>query len=346
MTRRMIHEDGIENNGQMGSYTIQEVHAPDEVIQAEVQPEEPSFHESEEPQIINAVSAERVRRPARQTPRRTLGDKLRTGWTITKTTAAIAGALLIAREIHEFGFSVESHEKTEVSAGPAHSDIRESVFVNLAEVRSTFPLTVTTLNNRPGPIDCGVSISMNKRGHEVTTITNAGVILGEVSSAKQEDGTYVIDVEGDMNMTPSFVDWTKTPILFDREIGTFDICGNLDEPNKAMDIAVVTTQLAGQLATACAVSSKEGERAIIAGIKQDERVHGNIPAGVPDEQIKVNFPDLDDQQDANYGRASQTFTSGVRDVIKKYETGNDEVDTNFEGIRDCSQHTFTFEEQS
>lgn len=341
---RMIHDEGVEMNDQMGNYTMQEVHEPDEVLQAEVSTEEPRFHDPE-PQVIDTVAAERVRRPTRTAPRRTFGDKLRTGWTIAKTTAAIAGALLIAREIHEFGFSVESHERTEVAAGPAENVVRENVFVNLAEVSSTFPLEVETLNNRPGPVDCGVSISMNKRGREVTTVTNSGIIFEKLASSEQEDGSYEIDVEGGMEMTPSFVDWRKTPILFDRELGGFNICTNLDEPNEAMNIAVVTTQLAGQLATACAVSSNEGERAIIAGIKQDERMHGNIPADIPDDRITVNFPELDNEQDANYGRASQSFTSGVRDVIKQYETDSSEVTTNFEGIRDCTQHTFTFEDQ-
>lgn len=340
----MIHDEGAEMNDHMGSYTMQGVHEPDEVLQAELPHEEPRFH-GPEPQVIDTFAAERVQRPARTSPRRTIGDKLRTGWTVTKTTVAIVGALLIAREIHEFGFSVESHEKTEVSAGPAENVVRENVFVNLAEVSSTFPLEVKTLNNRPGPVDCGISISMNKRGHEVTTVTNTGIIFDKLASSKQEDGTYEIDVEGGMEMTPSFVDWRRTPILFDRELSGFNICTNLDEPNEAMNIAVVTTQLAGQLATACAVSSNEGERAIIAGIKQDERMHGNIPAGIPDDQITVIFPELDKEQDANYGRASRSFTSGVRDVIKQYETDNSEVTTNFEGIRDCEQHTFTFEEQ-
>ncbi|MFO0920132.1 MAG: hypothetical protein U0451_00480 [Candidatus Saccharimonadales bacterium] len=298
-----------------------------------------------------------IRRASRETrvpnnERSSIRERARSVWRFTKVVGLTAGALLVAREIHDFGFDFDAEQKAEITVDAADNSIRENVYVNLAEVSSTFPLEVKTSLNRFGPSNCDMNISMNKKDHEVTTVTNTGVIFDVVDvNPVTEDGIYKyeIDVEGDMEMTPSSVDWTKTPILFDQELKGLDTCFDMNEVNSAMNLAVVTTQQAGQLATACAIDSKEGEEVIIDGIKEDAKNHGDIPENVPNDKIKVNFPGLDDQQDAAYGRTVQEFDTVTGKVIDDYidaSPDNHKVKTNFDGIKNCKKHTFKFGNQT
>ncbi len=354
----MMKDDGRE--GSMGHYTFVEPtpvyeHIPNQVSEVRqnvsvVKPDldelvtetsRPSVRVAEPEQGIKRVS----RNKAVPNNRRSIRERARSVWTITKVAGLTVGALLIAREVHDFGFDFNAEQNAEVTVGAADNDIREDVYVNLAEISSTFPLEVKTSLNRPGPINCDMTISMNKKGHEITAVTNAGVVFDQVDPKKLEDGTYQIDVQGGMKITPSFVDWTKTPIQFDSDLKYTDRCYDMNEPNSAMNIAVIATQQAGQLATACAIGSKEGETAIINGIKEDAKSHGDIPEDVPNSEINVNFPGLNDQQDAVYGRAVQNFDEETGKVIEDYidaSPDDHKVKTNFDDIKDCDKHTFTY----
>ncbi len=257
-------------------------------------------------------------------------------------TLVLAGGLFIAEHIDDFSF--DSTEKTEVTAGPADSEVRVNQFVNLSEIRSTFPLVVRTSLDRPGFVNCDMKIVMKDKDEQVETITNTGIVFDSIQTVKDESGKYSIDVSGDMKMTPSSVAWQETPILFERDLAAFDSCFNMDEPNQAMDIAVTTALQAGQLAAACAVDSKPGKRAIYSALKQNAKMMGDIPAEVPEEVISVEFSNLDEQQDVMYANAVRTFDKTVTKKLNQYTDASKdhELVTNFDGIRDCSQHTFSF----
>lgn len=262
---------------------------------------------------------------------------------------AVAGlAALGAWNAYEMfeDFGVDATQETDITVGPAKSVVHPYQYVNLASITSRFPLSVKTSLDRFGPSNCDMSIIMTKEDEQVQTTTNTGVVFEEFATTKGEDGRYTIKLAGSMVMTPAAIDWLKTPILFERDLALLDACFNMDEPNRAMDLAVTTTLQAGRLAAACAVDSEPGVRALETSIKEHARKIGDIAEEVPDEEIDVLFENLEAQQDELYDEASTTFDEVVNGKINDYleESDDHTVRTNFDGIKDCGQHQFEFAE--
>lgn len=263
---------------------------------------------------------------------------------------AVAGlAALGAWNAYEMidGFGVDATQETDVTVGPAKSVVHPYQYVNLTSITSRFPLSVKTSLDRLGPSNCDMNIVMTQENEQVQTTTNTGVVFEQFATSKGEDGRYSIKLMGSMLMTPASIDWLETPILFERDLGLLDACFNMDEPNRAMDIAVTTTLQAGRLAAACAVDSEPGVRALEASIKDHARMIGDIPKEVVDEDIDVLFENLEEQQDELYDEASDAFDDVVNGKIEEYldESDDHRVHTNFTGIKDCSKHEFEFAEQ-
>lgn len=265
--------------------------------------------------------------------------------------SAIAGGLVVAAlvvtEAAEFLPDFEAKKKLDIDLGAADSVVRENYFVNLAEVTSRFPLEVRTSLDRPGPINCDMKIVMTDEDEQVETVGNTGVIFDSYEAKEDEakPGHYIIDVRGDMDISPIAISWDKTPILFESELSWSDRCYDMNEPNQAMDIAVTSAIWGGRLATACAIDSAVGERAIREGLIRDAISHGDIPSDITDENIVVNFDNLGEQQDAIYGDAVRAFNENVGEKIDQYlqpGNGSHKAETNFDGITDCSEHTYAF----
>ena len=141
----MMKDDGRE--GSMGHYTFVEptpVYEPISNQESEVRQKasvvkpdldelvteisRPSVRVAEPEQGIKRVS----RNKAVPNNRRSIRERARSVWTITKVAGLTVGALLIAREVHDFGFDFNAEQNAEVTVGAADNDIREDVYVNLA----------------------------------------------------------------------------------------------------------------------------------------------------------------------------------------------------------------------
>lgn len=335
----MSHEEFMQpvdgqQSGEMGRYELQDA--------VEVRAEE--MHPDQ--QVQQPIEVIRTRHEIESHRRRGFGERVRNGLRKTMLVGAGVLAVLVAKEIQEFGPDFDAREKAEISVGPAHSVARTNMFLNLAEITSEFPLEIKTSLDRPGPVNCDMKIIMTDSDEQVRTVSNTGVVFDNYQVNEGEADNYDIVVSGEMASAPTAVAWSETPILFERDLPGFDACFNMDEPNQAMDIAVTTTLQAGQLAAACAIGSEEGERAMEQGLKDAARMLGDIPAETPDEKVTVNFSDLEIQQDAMYGQAVRQFDAVVNAKLDEYidKSKDHEAVTNFDGIRDCSQHTFEFAE--
>lgn len=322
---------------------------PEVRIEREV-PERPS-----KPKREKRERAEKAPRPDRgRNPLKRAGTIGR----ILVVGLALFGLVEAYNELTDFG--PDAHHDIGLEVGPAKNVVRKNVFVNLAEVSSSFPLKLHTSLDRPGFSNCDMNITMTGE-RRVKTTTDAGIIFDNYSAEATPDGTYKIDVDGNFVLQTSAVDWLKTPIKFDRDIAGFDSCFNMDEPNAAMDIAVNTAIQAGGIAAACALDTKPGEQALDSALIDFAQMMGDIPADVADTNVVVTIDDLKAQQEANYGRAVDSFNTVVHDKINEYLTAsgdhklnytpsskdnksNPNIDTDFTGITNCALHETTFKQ--
>lgn len=262
---------------------------------------------------------------------RKIGKNLKRAYKVAKTAVVIAGVAVIANEIHDFNFGLDSEHKSEVEVGPAKSTVREDVYVNLGQVESKFDLRVETLNNRPGPIDCSAEID-NTGKNKVKTTTDFGVRLEAIKYQKGDQPKLV--VSGDLEVSTSNIDWSDTPLKF-SDLNWNDLCWGTGEHNAALNTAVTTAVHAGEIATSCALSDPESSDLIGSALIKDAQVHGLIEEG---EKPTFEFPDLQTQLDAYYGENVRKFDHALAKVTSDYP-GESQV--NAEGIRDCKKHAIT-----
>ncbi len=335
--RQMIHDGGESSQGQMGHYSFEEISPPHS---DDVRVDQPVAMQENQTQS----DVMQVHRQPRATTYRSIGDRLRTGAKIVKYGALAVAIGVVAKEIHDFGIAPpEAKKEIEVEVGPAKSVIAENVFVNLNTITSKFPLRVETSLDRFGPSNCDVKIIMTEEDEQVKTTTNTGIIFDSIETNLSESGDASVFVRGDVVLTPSSVLWSDTPIKFEEELSPMDACFDFNEPNQAMDIAVTTVLQAGQLAGACAVGSEVGQESIEQSIREYVRMNGTVEPDTADESISVQFENIDEQQDALYGRTVQEFDKIVDQKIKEYveSSKKHKISSNFEGIKDCSQHEIT-----
>lgn len=256
----------------------------------------------------------------------------------------VAGALQIKDWVS--GFSAESKHELELSVGAPQTRMYNDVHLDLAGIDSTFPLTLKTSLDRPGPFNCDTETQhTGKKGQDpkITTHTDAGLIVDGLSVSNR-GGEVVATVEGDVRLSRSSVDYDEQSIDVRGASGGVDVCVGTHEITAARNIVDRTIQHAGGIAAACALESPVGETAFKKGIAQFV-AKTELAEGKPAEAITVEIPNYDRSAKAVYGEQVADFQTSVNGVIYSYLKETDdhaEPRINDQALIDCSQHVIRF----
>lgn len=269
-----------------------------------------------------------------------------------KTIGYVAAAGVIAAgalQIKDWvtGFNPKTSHKVELEVGAPRTKVYSDVHLDLAGIDSTFPLTLHTSLDRPGPFNCDTTTQhTGKKGQDpkITTHTDAGLVVDSLR-VTQKNNKVVATVEGDLRLGKSSVDYDSQTINVKGASGGVDVCVGTHEVTAARNIIDRTVQHASGIAAACAVEDEAGERAIKLGLAQFV-AKTELAGGKPAEAIEVDIPDYDRSAQAIYGEQVSAFESSVSGAIDDYlrETSDHaKPQINDSALLDCSQHYIRFE---
>ena len=275
------------------------------------------------------------------------GGIRRTAKTIGYVAAAglvVAGALQIKDWVT--GFSPKTKHKVDLAVGAPQTRIYNDVHLDLAGIDSTFPLTLRTSLDRPGPFNCDTeTLQTGKKGQspKITTHTDAGLTIDGLE-VKNQNGTITATVNGDVRLSRSSVDYDKQTIDVKGASGGVDVCVGTHEITAARNIVDRTVQHAGGIAAACALESPLGVTAFKNGIAEFV-TNTDLANGKPAEDIQVELPDFEQSAKAVYGEQVADFEQSLNKAINGYLHETDDhaqPRINDQALIDCSQHHISY----
>ena len=219
-------------------------------------------------------------------------------------------------------FSTESSHAVTLEVGAPETDIYEDVYLNFAQINTTFPISLDTSLDRPGPSNCDTKTRhTGKKGEDpkITAGVSAGIFVESLSVTKR-DNQLTATVNGDLTLSDTSVDYGENNIHVEGARGVFDVCIKSSETNKARNILDVAIQNTGSVAASCALKDEAGRKVFDKAIR---KFIGNTDMAdeLSREQLssmRVRYSDYNSSADAVYGQSVGEFRHNVDGVINRY----------------------------
>lgn len=257
----------------------------------------------------------------------------------TVIVGLVAGGMYLKDMIDEF--TPDASHKVELDIGAPKTQIFEDQALKFARVDSAFDYRQKTSLDRFGPINCDVTIDATGK-NKVQTETNGEVIVDKLEVIR-EGKKSKIKILGDLNLGRTSVDWSDNLFRGSAKIGGTDVCIGANELYKAISIADVTTEQAGQVAAGCALSSPDGETVFEQSIA-DFVSKTPLLDGVSPDNIEIDIGDYYAESAKLLSKIKLNFTKKVDHVVEKYlrETKDHKhPKINDDDLLDCSKHKIT-----
>lgn len=245
-------------------------------------------------------------------------------------------------------FNGKSSHLVDLTIDAPETKVYENVYLNLAQMQSTFGLSLDTSLDRPGPFNCDTRTrhtGMKDEDDKITTTSNAGIIVDSLSVTRDGE-TVTAELSGNITLSETAVDYGENNINVKGATGGVDICVGTNEITKARGIVDVAVQEAGRVATGCALQDDAGYEIFKRGVRNFV-ANTDLAKGLDEEQLagmEVEIANFSASADAIYGASVKSFRQAVDQVVGEYLAETDdhaEPNLNDRDLLNCAMHTIS-----
>ncbi len=254
----------------------------------------------------------------------------------TVIVGLVAGGMYLKDMIEDF--TPDASHKLEIDINNIKSTIYENQSIKFATIVSEYDYVQTTSLDRFGPLNCDTKINATGK-NKVNTETDGEILIDEIKISRRDDKAE-INIDGDLALSRTVVDWPENFFKDRIQMGDTDVCIGANELSWADSIADTVNQQAGQVSAACALESKVGKQAFEQSLVEFAS-KTPILEGIDPKKVKVNLGDYEAESAKLLGYTKDKFNYSTDKMIKKYlnETADHKKPKiNTKELMDCTKH--------